>query len=104
VRPLVRCAVERGQEPHGADAPEDVHAHELVDLDEPTDRLTRQERDSVSGDEGREIRMMAFLKMVKTERSGESCNCNLHSLPIVARTTEGAGCGRKTKSMSTRDA
>jgi len=61
-------------------APEDVHVHELVDLDEPTDWLTGQERVSVSGDEGREIRMMAYLKTVKTETSGETCNCNLHSL------------------------
>jgi hypothetical protein len=60
-------------------APEDVHVHELVDLDEPTDWLTGQERDSVPGDEGREIRMTAFLKTVKTETSGESCNCNQHS-------------------------
>jgi hypothetical protein len=62
-----------------ADA-EILHVHEIVDLEEPADWLTGQDRDSVSGDEGREVRLVAFLKIVKTETSGETCNCNLHSL------------------------
>ena len=56
-----------------------LHVHEMVDLMEPADWLTGQDRDSVSGDEGRAVRLVAFLKIVKAETSGETCNCNLHS-------------------------
>src|SRR5712691_9822419 len=47
---LLNLAKNRTDAPSG---PEDLHVHDLVDVDEPTDWLTGQERDSISGDEGR---------------------------------------------------
>src|SRR5437016_3808709 len=57
-------------------APPIFHVHHVVDLNEPADWLTGQDRDSIAETEGKPVRLMAFLKVVKTETSGETCNCN----------------------------
>jgi hypothetical protein len=63
-----------------ATSPEAITVQDIKNIAQPSDWLTGQPRDSVSTDEGREVRLMAFLKIVKTETMGETCNCNLHEL------------------------
>jgi hypothetical protein len=65
---LLNQAKNRTDSPTGT--PQVLHIQDFVDLDEPDDWLTRQERDSITDTEGREVRLMAFLKSVKTETSG----------------------------------
>src|SRR5437667_3667301 len=60
---LLNQAKNRTDSPTGT--PEILHVHEIVDIEEPDDWLTGQDRDSLSGDEGREVQLMAFLKIVK---------------------------------------
>jgi hypothetical protein len=55
-----------------------LQVHDIVAIEEPEDWLTGQERDSLSENEGRPVRLMGYLKIVKTETSGETCNCELH--------------------------
>jgi hypothetical protein len=75
---LLNLAKNRTDSP--STAPEILHVHDIVDLDEPNDWLTGQDRNDISGEEGMELRLMAFLKVVKQETSGETCNCELHKL------------------------
>jgi hypothetical protein len=75
---LLNRAKNRTDSPQAA--PSIQHVHDIVDLEEPPDWLTGQARDSISSLEGKPVRIVAFLKVVKTETSGETCNCNLHSL------------------------
>ena len=55
--------------------PETLHVHDIVDLDEPNDWLTGQDRNDISGEEGMELRLMAFLKIVKQETSAVDIRC-----------------------------
>ena len=57
-------------------APTDITVADLVSLAQPTDWTTGQPRDSLSGTEGWQVRLMARLKIVRGE-GGESCNCDI---------------------------
>ena len=61
-----------------AGEPPILQVHDMADMDEPEDWLTGQERDSLSANEGKPVRLIGYLKILKTETSGETCNCELH--------------------------
>jgi hypothetical protein len=58
--------------------PSNLKVPDMVAIEEPEDWLTGQDRGDLSANEGRPVQLMGYLSIVKTETSGETCNCELH--------------------------